>query len=545
MAINRVLIERVVKSLPIGFYIGRNVDVKFDENAPSAYYDPKEDIIGIGYSIFEQCIDDTNKYTLEEIENFIRGIFYHELSHVMFTPKTYFGEREKTNPLRKQLKNIFEDERIETKNMSRFYGVDFKRNVFVLNNYFGEIPQSTITAFYQTVRFRISNFSEDLKAVNRIIEKYWDIAPNTYNFTDYDKEVLGLYFSTSKHFCETFKMSDLNRITEELTDKKIKEYSSLSEYDQDEVVKIYIDRENPESLKENSFLIPIGNGEGSMKGKETIRDFDAEEAISKAKEQQKTSSRPCNTKLPSNFPNSSHGKKEIPEMKIFYQFVDYQLTEKIRIILEEFIRKTKDNATVIRTYSGSLNYREVGCKDWKIFTQRNEAGNINGYDKFHLNLFIDVSGSFRHNQDKVNTLLKSLDELERSFPFFDYDLVVCSEGEKVLPKKQHYIECRGGNDLDTEIYSIFRTLQKPQRCNYNIALFDGDAYTDYRNSGGERGKTFSAFNNSNTTIISDTSNCRYISTNAPSANLIAVKSGKEYPELLFENIIKAFKKALG
>jgi hypothetical protein len=89
-------------------------------------------------------------------------------------------------------------------------------------------------------------------------------------------------------------------------------------------------------------------------------------------------------------------------------------------------------------------------------------------------------------------------------------------------------------------------MQLPQTYNYNIVLFDGDAYSNdvYKENIKKwlpNGKGFQAFNNTNCMIISDPENKQYITKYAPTVRVIYTR---DYVDELTNNVMKALQSAL-
>ena len=160
----------------------------------------------------------------------------------------------------------------------------------------------------------------------------------------------------------------------------------------------------------------------------------------------------------------------------------------------------------------------VTREDKKFFVHKNRLGSNKEFSKYHLNLFIDVSGSFRYNQTKVNEMLEALERIEKKNPDFSFDLVTISMREVLKPKNDRRIDCYGGNDISDKIYDIYRRLQLTQTTNYNIVLFDGDAFTDAYGAKRAReckpGGHFSCWSGNNCVIISSEDNKKFLENNS-------------------------------
>lgn len=206
---------------------------------------------------------------------------------------------------------------------------------------------------------------------------------------------------------------------------------------------------------------------------------------------------------------------------------------------DEYAKRGRARAS-FAAYSGVFNPRELKNRDdYKFFNRPENSPGGQRFGTFHLNLFIDTSGSFVNNEYNVNVYLKALHRLSMKYNFFTYSVVSCGVGEKILKSHNAYIACRGGNNLDKEIYGIYRKLQKPETNVFNIVLFDGDAYSNC--SYGDFMGGFGAFNHENCVIISDIDNVAYISKQVKKARVIYCKN---YCEELNKEMINAMRLAL-
>ena len=127
-------------------------------------------------------------------------------------------------------------------------------------------------------------------------------------------------------------------------------------------------------------------------------------------------------------------------------------------------------------------------------------------------------------------------------------MVTVGPREVILPKENRYIESSGGNHISKKIYDIYRKLQLPQTYNYNIIMFDGDAYSNdvSRSEFGAdwistKGEGFKAFAHNNCTIISDPYNQKYIDEFCPSTRTIYTK---DFVKTFTKNILDILQIAL-
>lgn len=161
MTITYLQTESILKTLPIGYYLNRNISVKL-ANTESSYYAPMTDEIVISFQQIDTCISNIDETLKLDLEQAVRCMLYHELSHALLTPKSLRMTR---------IVNIFEDERIETLLKSFYMNVDFKTNVKLINGFKGEIATDFDGAFYHLVRYRQGPISF-LERVKSIITKF-------------------------------------------------------------------------------------------------------------------------------------------------------------------------------------------------------------------------------------------------------------------------------------------------------------------------------------------------------------------------------------
>lgn len=177
------LVNKILKSLPISYYLKRKVSLVLSKNSIKSQIDLMTDSIIISYKSIS-CYDIPN----EELESHIRAILYHEISHAMLSPIP------KNLTIDKEIYNTFEDERIETINQNTFIDVDFKKTLSVISPI--RIALTPKETFFNLVRYRIGS-EEELKLVDFIIKKYSHLrySPSPQNIEDYLNDINMLYQS--------------------------------------------------------------------------------------------------------------------------------------------------------------------------------------------------------------------------------------------------------------------------------------------------------------------------------------------------------------
>lgn len=464
MTISRVQVENIFKTLPTGYYVGRQVkNVLTDEQ--NSYYDLMNDEIHVSYPMIENVSKSLpDSLTLE---NDIRCLLYHEVSHALLTSKELSINTET---------NIFEDERIETVLANYYRGVDFKQFVKRVNNFHNEKPKTADEMYYQVVRYRVGP-KQFIERVSSIINDYAQITrcsnwQMTYN---YECAIDALY---------------------------------------DDIIKYFNEQKQNEN---NSNSSDSKNNEGENK-------------------QQGSSSNSSNSQSEKTILSNEQIKSLINDAVTQYDSTDYQ--QKINQILSNIKHTTKQTSSAINAYSGVFDPRSVVRNDFKWFVQQNRTGHIKAFSKIKLNLFIDCSGSFYHNDEKVNKLLKALVVFEKQNKDFLFDLISCGNGQKIRAKNDRIQHSGGGTCIDCEIINQFKQVQQADAQNINICLYDGYCATSCCSNrlypGGE--KYLATFNNNRSVLILDDENREAAEKYCKNAKVIITKN---YTKELDKNVFDA------
>ena len=450
MVYSKTEVEKVIKTLPISYYAFKEMSVRLTDE-DRTYINLATYAINISYPMIRKAMEDAERKDIEmDAESVCRALLYHEVSHALLTPMDM-----KNNPA---YYNIFEDERIETVLYNYYINVDFKANVKHICGWDKpHEPRNADEAFFQTVRFRYGK-PEHLKRVKQIIERYSTINTSRSHATsealsNYEKSIKALYEDIVKDFEEEEKEKEKKEEEEEEKgEERTTDECSSSEdkYVARGIVQNAVDR--------------INSG------------FGVGEAVS-------TFSR----------------EKQAIQKKFANGYYDYFYP------LFYSYNKRSSGGSAFQAYSGVLNPRNAARDDYRYFDRMAQEKGNNRYGSMNLNLFIDTSGSFCRHQPQVNGLLEALERLENRFKFFTFELITCNVGEQLKRHDERRISCVGGNWLDESIVPIWRKVQKLNTPNYNIVLFDGDAYTDPHIID-TAAAPMTVFDYSNVTLITDPSN---------------------------------------
>lgn len=493
-------VEGIIKTLPIGYYAGRNIPVKLDEKSECSWYNPAEDCIGMSYD--QLCKGVEGITTKLEMEKRIRANYYHELSHAILTPKKMPA---------KDYINIFEDERIERLLDDYYWGVDFFESMCAINGFPPPTPESPIEWFFLLCRYRFGK-EELVKRVDEIIKQYAHTNRESCYDCYYD-DVTDLY----NKLVEDLKRNpeDYEKMKEMLGESGMDTTGDLRESKGsgsgmgDGYSGESGDTEDSADEGEGSTSIKPHKGEGESLDKSTVRSI------------------------------AEHAFK--PKIAI-----DPELDETLKRLFENYKRKNK-GGSALQAHSGVINARLADRADYRMFERPSPCRGSNQFGSFHLNLFVDISGSFHGNEGETNKFIRALERIEQTNHMFSFDVITVGEpsDEKVLPKENRYIQANGGNHLSKQIFDIYRKQQFPQTANYNIIMFDGNAYSnDCHIPSAVRcvdGAGFAAFNSNNCTIVTDYSNSRYIDKYAPSARTVYTRN---FNAEFIKNILLIMQQAL-
>jgi len=500
--------ESIVKTLPVGFYTGRRIDITLDKDARTSFYDPMDDKIVVSYPIIAMRMEQTPDGTCDE-EEAVRSMLYHEVSHAILTPAS---EMQNSFQL-----NCMEDERIETVLRHYYHGVNFRKQLLDVHG--GKIPQAQDAqgAFFNAVRFGLGTGKVQTE-VNRILKKYakmnratrrWENSRESFGAGYYEDDVDNLW--------------DLVR----------KEYKAHPEEFQP---RDGTGEGKPQEMDKMGTSNSTGKGQFAKKASRGNDEANADEAESYKGEPHECELNPDEIKKMVGASLGSH--VDLNEAQVA-KLAEFQKT--VEMIIGNFNKKNKGGSG-INTYSGVFNPRAVMRKDYRFFERAMTTQGNNKFGTCHLNLIIDSSGSFRENVPLTNGILAVLSEIERKNRNFSMDVAFINHEFHLCESvRERKMIANGGNDIPDDMKDILMKLQKSQTCNYNIILFDGDAICNrYDNYDGN--KLFGVFDMKQTTLITDPDNEQYMNPPFTAAKVVVTQN---YTEELIDHIIHALTIAFG
>ena len=542
MTLTKNEINRILETLPVGFYAKTKINVECVDGSQS-YYDESAEKIVVG-------VDTINMGLAKVADDFdtavaVRTVFYHEVSHLILTPISliknpryyssmladkiaYYLNISLSSQEAFDLINIVEDERIESALRNFYLNTNFRW--FVTQQYNGQPFVTAQDIFYAAVRFRMGD-EKILKAVSDLIIKFKWFTRDSYviNRDNNRIEISEYIADIAKLYVMCVQKNNENQQQKNNSTNNNKEQNKNNTNQQQ---------------KENNMSEPSSENQCNDSQTDDGSDVDDEiEDISEDDAENKSNN--INQDNPDNMdnchPDEAMSSDEIIELaaKIFDKFQNFEMTNEFRRIFKQF--KTRGNVGGhTNAYSGVIDPRNAARKDYRYFTRINTENN-GGAGKLHLNLWIDCSGSYSSNELITNQIIKALEIVERENKIFTFDVMDINDGVNIHPKNKRYIKASGGNCLCEAMDTTFKAMQKPDARNYNIVLYDGIAYRS-----GEQ-KMFSAWNHDNVFIISDTDNERPIKANCKKAKTMFVhwSCGKSYATLLGEKIYSILRVGFG
>ena len=507
--------EQVLSTLPIGYYTGRRISVSLDAEQPASYYTPMEDKICISYKQLKRAFDKVTDTSKEE--NVIRNMIYHEVSHAILT-SAHLGEY-CTSEERANVTNIFEDERIESVLRNYYHGVNFKQQIYDIN---GGVcnPTTALAAFFNAVRFGVAP-KKYIDEINSILKQYASLhrMSDHYDVYHYAYAIYNLYCKIKQAFNEDPTQFDVPQnmkigMGNPTEGNSMPNQNSEDKGETTQIVSISDDGEEAEEIPTDMPMTVGDPDHNIMQDIKVIRNIIKDGLDIKSRLNQ--------------------GRKEDLE----------NFRKTIERIISNFNKKNAGGSG-INAYSGVFNPRALARQDYRYFERSLSIHGNNKFGTCHLNLFIDCSGSFDGNEAIVNGMMSILSEIERKNRNFTMDVVFCGNGiHKCETIQERQIKCEGGNNLPDNMKEVFMSLQKQNTCNYNIVLFDGDAFSDCWTSDRQQRctKIFSTFDYKQTTLITDPDNKEYMGEGFNTAQVIVTN---EYAKELINHVTQALTFAFG
>lgn len=534
--------EDVLKTLPVGYYLGHPVAVRLDPTGDSTYIELDCERITVSFqNIANACKNAPDSYDRETV---IRSLFYHEISHAIMTPSGIMDflsnqcfrdnirrkfavkvpgssrKNAKLVPNRfaippenlayimshlRDLVNIFEDERIETILCSYYMNVDFRRLVVLLNGDPKAIyDRNPMGRFFAIVRYRHGNPAL-VDKVQQLIKTHRGL----YNDSD--------LYACSNYVCNIVWLMHqvMQTMPRQSAQDKTPEQSAQSKSQSN----------NPqESDSDTTQQTP---GQSAQDEPQPLSDEEIAQIVKTSEQFKQDFEGVSNTlTIKSLFQKQSTNPKAAA------------VEAKVNKILMSALNKQKNLSGGSHGYAGRIDPRAVANRDYRWFAKKNQGSAVKRFNKVRFNLFVDSSGSFCSSQAAVNALICALKKIESDNRDFSVRVVHCGAGTQLTQPDDPYVECVNNSFLDADTKSKYDSLQTPNATNVNIVVFDGRM----KGKDGSTDEAYSAFNHPNCVIVSDEDNEKFINDYAPQAKSVIVSGN--YANVFTDIVLSQVEKLL-
>lgn len=506
--------QDVLKTLPVGYYLGHPVSLRLDPTGDSTYIELDCERVTVSYknicTALENAPDDIDP------EPIIRALLYHEISHALLTPRgllstasssfiykccaRYKNAADKAAYIQAHVHdiiNIFEDERIETTCHNYYMNVDFKRLLVLLNgdpkNFMNRDP---IGKFFALVRYRIGS-TEQLNTVSSIIKQFYG---NTYamqHCEPYAKSIIKLFasmlpsdFQYQHNHNEQDNSSAQNAQNDDAKDAQ---------------------NDSAQNAQKNGSVQNDQNDDAENQASPAPLTDDQIDAIAQAIEEKLKA---CPIDI---------GKSQIKE--VFKTLSTNREAAAIRAQFERVIQtalnKHKAQSSGSLGYSGRIDPRSVTNKDYRWFAKKSQGSSVKRFSKIQFNLFCDDSGSFWGSKLKMNAVILALKELAATNHDIQVKVIHCGSGITVPDQESPWLRCRDSSFFSGNLPTIYKQAQQPNATNINMVVFDGEFCVQRDIT---KDKAFGTFNHPNCIIVSDTDNEDDFNNYAPQARKTFIAS---------------------
>lgn len=479
--------QDVLKTLPVGYYLGHPVSLRLDPAGDATYIEMDCERVTVSYNNICAAL----KHAPENIgiESVIRSLLYHEISHALLTPSELVNnryDRSKSEfinhftdnntrtfvginkamyiyPRLRDIINIFEDERIETLCSTYYMNVDFKRLVVLLNGDPKTFKdRDPMGKFFALVRYRIGPAAL-VARVGDIIAKHAEMTH------DMDSGSLAYIDKIVTLFAKCIP-DDISNPSN----------SPMQSAQDNSPMQDAQDTDTVQDAQDNDQLPDMTDAQIEAQLQAIMKTLKKAACIDMS-----------NTRLKDVFKAESTNRDAAAARA--------QLDKIIRTALNR--EKSRSNGSY--GYAGRIDPRATQNKDYKWFAKKSQGSTVKRFDKVQFNLFCDNSGSFARSRLKMNAVITALKDLAATNPDVQVTVVKCGHGVTVPDQDAPWLECHFGSMLDKNLLSIYKNAQKPGATNINMVVFDGEFIVGDDITEAE---AFGTFNHPNCIIVSDTDN---------------------------------------
>lgn len=501
--------QDVLKTLPVGYYLGHPVSLRLDPTGNTTYIELDCERVTVSYNNI--CAALKNASDDIDPEPIIRALLYHEISHALLTPRCLFSSitfsfidkccsRYKNRADKAKyiwnhfhdIINIFEDERIETTCRNYYMNVDFKRLMILLNgdpkNFMNRDP---FGKFFALVRYRIGTEAQ-LNTVSTIIKDFCGYTYTMPHCENYAKSIIKL-------FASILPSNFLHSPTDNKQDNDAMQDAQKNDSVQDD---------QNDDTKDQTPPAPLTD--------------DQVDAIAQAIEE-KLKACPIDVE-------KSQLKKAFKTLSTNREAA--AIRAQFERVVQTALNKHKAQSSGSLSYSGRIDPRSVANKDYRWFAKKSQGSSVKRFSKIQFNLFCDDSGSFCSSRLKMNAVILALKELAATNRDILVKVIHCGNGITVPDQESPWLQCCSSSYFDGNIPRIYKEAQQPDATNINMVVFDGEFGTLKDIT---KDKAFGVFNHPNCIIVSDTENKEAFNKYAPQARKTFI--GYRYADVFISQLL--------
>lgn len=580
MKVDERQVADILKTLPVGFYLGNRAEVVLDAAARTSFVSIQERNIHVALANVQRALAKMPNADERTVESAIRAQLYHEVAHLMLTPEDMYPAPHR---------NICEDARIETLLRNRFLDTDFDAATKAICGY----DPATWRArdeeefLFGIVRYR--NGPKDLIAkFDAIVRKYAKSAVSGCDLSDeYDTFAREVYDRWSKNPNPAPQPEEGNANSQnagsgsDSGDSESGEEGedgdgagtgsgeeSASGEESESGAKGNGDGESGEDAgdSENAESARKGEEPEEAEGTESAETAESEDGDGKAVENAQAQAGEGSAGA---VPQNLTGRAELSEEE--YQKaaaglsvrmnanVDPELDAAVERLIYRATRRRANKSAAQYGYAGTVDPFAVACRqDFRWLTKRGDGNK--GFDRIHLRLWVDVSGSFESALPTMNRFISAVLRAEKKMPeALAVSIIKMSDYVQKVDKAQELVS-KGCNSFSVRagVVTADAETRKAGWRTVNVCVWDGAMTSMYGSSAAQDEfaafqkspefatmtrkdvlrklaeivlrndpdykKAFDVLNTKDTVIVSDGSNERYLDAGCPKARKEYVRS---------------------
>ncbi len=576
MKVDERQVADILKTLPVGFYLGSRAEVVLDMDASTSFVSMQERNIHVAFRNVARALAGMPKGAdVKAVECAIRAQLYHETAHLMLTPGSMY-------PL--DHRNICEDARIETLLRNRFVDTDFDAALKTICGYDPATWRATdaLQFLFGIVRFR--NGPADLIAeFDGIVRKYAAAHVDGCALAcDYDAFARKCFDRWNEN-----PNPAPNPQREDANGGKGQENSGSESGSTGNA-------ENAEGKAhgENAGSDGAGNekdadGEngsagsaGTAEGEEGTESDENAEAEKAGAANASGNGGVVPKELTGRAPELSEeefkkaGARLVAKMN---KNADAELDAAVERLIYRATRRRSNKSAAQYGYAGTVDPFAVACRqDFRWLTKRGDGNK--GFDRIHLRLWVDVSGSFARSIPNLNRLVSAVIRAERKMPDALAVSVIQMSDDVRKADRAKELQVEGSNWFheNAGVCKADADTRKPGWRTVNVCVWDGSMtttpYSDaaneeiealrkspeavnmapkewgrkvreiqIRNNPGSK-RAFDVLNTKDTVIVSDDSNEGFLDAGCPKARKEYVR--EDYAEHFVDAVLRTLGRVL-